>query len=108
MENKDQVCKVIDIYLSIFGNRWNLLILNELFHGPKRFNELKRELSPITQAVLTRHLKMLEDSEVIERKVLSGTPPPVYYALSKDGYAIIPSMMASYEWIILHSPELKV
>ena len=107
MENKGQVCKVIDIYLSIFGNRWNLLILNELFHGPKRFNELKRALSPITQAVLIRHLKLLEDSQVIERTVLPGTPPSVHYALSKDGYTMIPSMMASYEWIIQHSPELK-
>ena len=107
MEDKEKVCKVIDTYLSIFGNRWNLLILNELFYGPKRFNELKRALSPITQTVLTRHLKLLEDMNVIERKVLSDTPPSVYYAISKEGYSMIPAMMASYEWIIQHVPELK-
>ena len=107
MDDKEQVCRVIDVYLSIFGNRWNLLILNELFHGPKRFNELRRALSPITQTVLTRHLKLLEDMNVIERNVLSGSPPPVYYAISKEGYSMIPSMMGSYEWIIQHVPELK-
>ena len=51
------VNRTVDTYLSIFGNRWNLLILYELFNGPKRFNELKRALDPITQTVLTRHLR---------------------------------------------------
>lgn len=107
MEDREKVSKVIDAYLSIFGNRWNLLILNELFNGPKRFNELKRSLSPITQSVLTRHLKTLEDMDVIERKVIEGSPPSVYYAISRDGYSMIPSMIASYDWLIQHVPELK-
>ena len=107
MEDREQVSKVIDAYLSIFGNKWNLLILNELFYGPKRFNDLKRALSPITQTVLTRHLKVLEEMNVIERKVESDTPPSVYYAISREGYSVIPSMISSYNWIIQHVPELK-
>ena len=51
MDEKERTCKIIDAYLSIFGNKWNLLILNELYYSPKRFNELKRALSPITQTV---------------------------------------------------------
>ena len=62
MEDKQQTCRMIDAYLSIFGSKWNLLIMNELFNSPKRFNELKRALSPITQTVLVRHLKSLEES----------------------------------------------
>ncbi len=107
MEDREKVDRVIDAYLSIFGNRWNLLILNELFNGPKRFNELKRALSPITQTVLTRHLKVLEDMDVIERKVLPGSPPSVYYAISKEGFSVIPSMISSYNWLIQHVPDLK-
>ena len=107
MEDRERVCRVIDAYLSIFGNRWNLLILNELFNGPKRFNELKRSLSPVTQTVLTRHLKALEDWDVIERKVIDGSPPSVYYAISKEGFSVIPSMISSYNWIIQHVPYLK-
>ena len=107
MEDRERVCRVIDAYLSIFGNRWNLLILNELFNGPKRFNELKRSLSPVTQTVLTRHLKALEDWDVIERKVIDGSPPSVYYAISKEGFSVIPSMISSYNWIIQHVPDLK-
>ena len=107
MEDREKVCKVIDAYLSIFGNRWNLLILYELFNGPKRFNELKRALSPITQTVLARHLKVLEDMQVIERIVLPGTPLSVIYSISKEGFSMIPSMISSYGWIVKHNPELK-
>ena len=107
MDDRARVSRVIDAYLSIFGNRWNLLILNELFNGPKRFNDLRRSLSPITQSVLTRHLKVLEDMDVIERRVFEGSPPSVFYAISKEGFSMIPSMIASYNWVTEHVPELK-
>ena len=106
MDERERTCRIIDSYLSIFGNRWNLLILNELFYGPKRFNELKRSLS-ITQTVLTRHLRTLEDLDIIERTVAPGTPPSVTYAFSRSGYQMIPSMFEQYRWIIEHVPELK-
>ncbi len=107
MEDKQQTCRMIDAYLSIFGNRWNLLILNELFNSPKRFNELKRVLSPITQTVLVRHLKSLEEMGMIERNVVADTPLSVYYSISKSGYAVIPSMVNLYGWILDHIPSLK-
>jgi len=107
MEDKQQTCRMIDAYLSIFGNRWNLLILNELFNSPKRFNELKRVLSPITQTVLVRHLKSLEETGMIERNVVSDTPLSVYYSITKSGYAVVPSMVNLYSWILDHIPSLK-
>ena len=107
MEDMQQTCKMIDAYLSIFGNKWNLLILNELFNSPKRFNELKRALSPITQTVLVRHLKTLEEMGMVERNVLPGIPLSVYYSISRSGYSVIPSMVNLYGWIIDHVPDVK-
>ena len=107
MEDMQQTCKMIDAYLSIFGNKWNLLILNELFNSPKRFNELKRALSPITQTVLVRHLKTLEEMGMVERNVLPGVPLSVYYSISRSGYSVIPSMVNLYGWIIDHVPDVK-
>ncbi len=105
MDEKERTCKIIDAYLSIFGNKWNLLILNELYYSPKRFNELKRALSPITQTVLVRHLKILEEMDMIERLEVSGTPVSVYYSISKSGYSVIPSMVHTYGWIMEHLNE---
>lgn len=102
MEERQQVERTIDTYLSIFGNRWNLLILYELFSGPRRFNELKRALSPITQTVLTRHLKILEENDVIDR-IETKDNSSVTYAISKEGYTMIPSMINSFDWINQHA-----
>lgn len=104
MTEREKVCKVIDTYLSSFGNSWNLRILYELYYGPKRFNELKRLLSPITQAVLSRHLKNLEEADLIER---TETDKAVFYTISKDGYTVVPWMISTYNWLIEHHPDLK-
>lgn len=104
MDRKEDVGCLIDKYLEIFGNRWNLLILNELYNGPKRFNELKRSLSPITQTVLSRHLKVLEENDVISRYASGDSS--VYYCISRSGYTVIPSMINTYGWLIEHDPEL--
>lgn len=107
MESNESTCKVIDKYLEIFGNRWNLLILYELYKGPKRFNELKRALSPITQTVLARHLRTLQENDVIERAEIPGVSLTVIYSISKSGYMVVPSMISTYGWLIEHDPELK-
>ena len=87
MMDRESICEVIDAYLTSFGNSWNLQILYELYNGPKRFNELKRSLTPITQTVLSRHLKSLEDS--------------------KEGYLVVPSMISTYQWLIDYHPDLR-
>ena len=93
------VNRTIDTYLSIFGNKWNLMILYNLFNGPKRFNELKRALDPITQTVLVRHLKSLQSYGVVERNDISGRRSLVIYSLSEHGYKVTPAMISMYEWI---------
>lgn len=98
----EQMEDVIDTYLKIFGNRWNLLILYELFNGPKRFNELKRSLEPISQTVLVRHLKTLESMKMINRVMVSDSPVSVCYCISEAGYTVTPSMISTYGWIIKH------
>lgn len=93
------VNETIDTYLAIFGNRWNLLILYELFNGPKRFNELKRSLYPISQTVLVRHLKTLQSFGVIERIKMDDNVPAVMYSLSRKGYEATPAMISTYGWV---------
>ena len=93
------VNRTIDTYLSIFGNRWTLLILYELFNGPKRFNELKRALDPISQTVLARHLRSLLSYRVIKRVESDSGTNAVTYALSEIGYKVTPAMIDTYRWI---------
>ena len=48
--------------LKLIGGKWKIAIIYNLMKGPKRFGELKKVLSPITQQMLTKQLRELEIS----------------------------------------------
>jgi len=76
--------------LQLIGGKWKLVILFNLQNGPKRFGELKRDLSPITQQMLTKELRDLEKNNFIHRKVFEIIPPKVEYSLSNHGKTLKP------------------
>jgi DNA-binding HxlR family transcriptional regulator len=59
--------------LDIVGERWTLLIVRELFAGPRRFKDLIEGLPDISTNLLADRLKNLEQQGIINRRVL---PPP--------------------------------
>ena len=76
--------------LQLIGGKWKLVILFNLQNGSKRFGELKRDLSPITQQMLTKELRDLEKNNFIHRKVFEIIPPKVEYSLSNYGKTLKP------------------
>lgn len=71
--------------LEIIGERWALLIVRDLLVGPKRFTDLHRGLPGIPTNVLTARLKELEETGVVERRVLPRPERSVVYALTAFG-----------------------
>jgi DNA-binding HxlR family transcriptional regulator len=70
----------------ILGDVWILLIINQLFSGQKRFNEIQEQLSGISKSVLSQRLKNLESKNLILRsQIPRSMPPQVYYSLTKKG-----------------------
>ncbi len=69
--------------LEIVGERWALLIVRDLFVGPKRFTDLHQGLPGIPTNVLTARLKELEQSGVIRRRVLPRPAGSVVYELTE-------------------------
>src|SRR5215475_2461462 len=59
--------------LDLIGERWTLLILRNLFLGPKRFSDLLRSLPGIGTNILTDRLKSLEANDLVQNRFL---PPP--------------------------------
>ena len=45
----------------VLTGKWALVIIYQLSTGTKRFNELQRLIPGITQTILTRHLRQLEN-----------------------------------------------
>lgn len=81
------VCSV-ETTVSLIGNKWKLLILRDIFNGPKRFGELKKTLEGFSQKVLTESLRSMEEDGIVNRKVFAQVPPKVEYNLSEIEEAI--------------------
>lgn len=84
--------------LEFISDKWKVLILRDLFTGTKRFSELKKSLSPITQKMLTQQLREMENDGLIDRKVYPVVPPKVEYSLTDFGRTLEPVIEAMKDW----------
>jgi DNA-binding HxlR family transcriptional regulator len=93
----DQYCPMAHA-LSLVGERWSLLIVRELMHGPKRYTDLANGLPGIGTNILAARLRDLEEVGVVEKKKL---PPPyasTVYDLSDYGRELDEVMHALARW----------
>ncbi|WP_038026187.1 helix-turn-helix domain-containing protein [Synechococcus sp. PCC 7336] len=88
----------VEIALKAIGGRWKVLILRELFEGTRRFNQLHRALTGITQKMLTQQLRELEADGIIHREVYKQVPPKVEYSLTEAGRQLKPVLNAMHQW----------
>jgi ArsR family transcriptional regulator len=75
-----------NILLDVLGNETRRRILNLISHEPMYFNQLAREIGTGQQAIL-RHVKILEDSGLIEsyaKKSDLGAPNRKYYKVNSS------------------------
>ena len=84
--------------VALIGSKWKLLIIRNLLQRPWRFNELKRDLTGISQKVLTDSLRSMEEDGLITRTVYPEVPPRVEYALSDLGQTVKPILDSMVEW----------
>jgi DNA-binding HxlR family transcriptional regulator len=68
----DQYCPMAHA-LDLVGERWNLLVVRELMHGPKRYTDLAEHLPGIGTNILASRLRDLEANGIVTKRVL---PPP--------------------------------
>ena len=68
----DQYCPVAHA-LDLVGERWTLLIVRELMHGPRRYTDLVEHLPGIGTNILAARLRDLEGCGIVARRQL---PPP--------------------------------
>lgn len=91
------ICPYVTVQKLLTG-KWTILILYHLSLGTKRFNELQRSLPRLTQATLTKQLRMMLENGLIERTVYHQIPPKVEYSLSKLGRDFEPVLEAVGVW----------
>ena len=84
---KDLPACPVETTLLFLGEKWRVLILRDLMEGTKRFGELRKSVSGISQKVLTSNLRAMEEGGIVKRKVYAEVPPRVEYSLTETGKA---------------------
>lgn len=97
INGKEYKCSV-SVTLDIFNDRWKLAIIWYLLEENKRFKDLHKDISEITQKTLTVKLKELEEKNIIHREVFPEVPPKVVYSLTPIGKKLKPVLEEMYTW----------
>lgn len=80
--------------LDLVGERWTLLIVRELLLGPLRYTDLLEGLPGIGTNLLARRLRDLEQGGIVERQILPRPASSTVYALTRQGEALEPAIVA--------------
>jgi DNA-binding HxlR family transcriptional regulator len=92
------VCPDFHAAIELIGRRWTGAIVSALTEGPMRFGELAKAIPGLSDRLLSRRLRELEDAGVVERTVEPGTPVKVSYSLSEKGADLRPAIVELREW----------
>jgi DNA-binding HxlR family transcriptional regulator len=106
MRQKTYSCG-LEAALEVIGGKWKLLILWALRTEARRFGELRRLVSGISEKMLIQHLKEMEADGIVTRKDFQEVPPRVEYALTKFGESLCQAMAPLCEWGALHMKRIE-
>src|SRR5262249_46111212 len=104
MKRRETMCPT-EYTLKVIGGRWKITILYHLFLGVKRFSELQRELTGITQKMLTQQLRELEKDGIVHREIYPQIPPKVEYSLTALGASLKPVIESMCDWGLMHGVQ---
>jgi DNA-binding HxlR family transcriptional regulator len=99
----------VTAFQNVISGKYKLRILWDLKDGALRYGEIRTGLlrgadgtPEIAPRVLSRELKALAQSGLIDRKDYGVVPPKVEYRLTRKGQSFIPVIVAIRTWGTRH------
>jgi DNA-binding HxlR family transcriptional regulator len=103
---KKYVCS-LDFAMDFIRGKWKAVILCHLYNEPKRFLELQRITSGISQKVLNEKLKELENDGLIDKVIYAEIPPKVEYYLTSKGKDLTKIIKELENWSVKYYSHLN-
>lgn len=88
----------------LLQEKWVLLIVDRLLHGPIGFNELNRKAPGVNATTLSQRLDLLEQAGLVVKTIHSTMPPRTSYELTEAGRALQPVLAAIEAWSAQYLP----
>lgn len=97
----------LEAALLVVGGKWKPLILFHLGPQRRRFGELRRLVSGVSEKMLIQQLRELQADGVIDRFDFREIPPKVEYALTPLGRTLAAALLPLCEWGSAHSEAIE-
>ena len=94
--------------LDIFGDRWTLLIVRDLFFGRTRFKDFAASPEGIPTNILTDRLERLLERRIIEQMPAADGTKRLAYRLTKKGKALGPVLKTMRDWGLAWDKSTRV
>ena len=99
LKNPKVICCPLEYAMDMFGCKWKSRIICILdTYSVLRFSAIKRQLTDISEQVLTSTLKELVSDGLAIRKSYDEIPPKVEYSLTEKGLTILPIFRSLCRW----------
>ena len=97
----------LEAALVVVGGKWKPLILFHLGPGKRRFGELRRLVSGVSEKMLIQQLREMQADGIIERVDFKEIPPKVEYSLTPLGRTLAQALLPLCEWGSAHSAAIE-
>ncbi len=93
----DQYCPIAHA-LDLVGERWSLLVIRELVHGPLRYTDIHERVHGCSTNILAARLRDLEAGGIVRRRQLPPPAASTVYELTECGMALRPVLRSLAWW----------
>lgn len=91
-------CKALGQILDRIADKWTIMVVGALSHGPMRLNALQRSIPGVSHRMLTLTLRGLDRDGLLKRTAFSTIPPRVDYELTPEGLSLTDPLSALATW----------
>jgi DNA-binding HxlR family transcriptional regulator len=88
----------VETALRVLGGKWKVLIVWHLRGETRRYGTLRRLMPEITEKMLIRQLRELEQDGIIARYDYQSVPPHVEYTVTEYGQSLYPLLDGLCKW----------
>ena len=92
--------------LDFLSGKWKLPIIISLSFGNKRFKEMATEIQGITDKMLSKELRDLEQNQLVKRTVYDSVPVRVEYSLTDYGNSLDKVIKELRDWGMQHRKRI--
>ncbi|MBV8381934.1 MAG: helix-turn-helix transcriptional regulator [Planctomycetaceae bacterium] len=97
----------LEAALAVVGGKWKPIVLWHLTPGPRRFGELRRLVTGISEKMLIQQLREMESDGVVARKDFREIPPRVEYSLTGFGVSLSEALRPLCDWGREHMSRIE-